>query len=144
MGGGDDVDMDGAEGKSLFSPAAQIPPEMLAKTPFPPSPETFQQMQQYKAIGFPPMSHEKSGEKPVRVLTPCNQWERGQFVQSPNNLMTDVSPGSDMRLTPLGEPHLAEWFASMEDGMFLGVNGQQNGESPLRFIEKREINAMMD
>ena len=117
---------------------------MLVKTPFPPSPETFQQMQQYKSIGFPPMSHEKSAEKPARVLTPCNQWERGQFVASPTTMMTDVSPGDMARLTPLGEPQLAEWFASMEDGMFLGVNGQQNGESSLRFIEKREINAMSD
>jgi len=137
--------------KPIFSPTPTsshvIPGLMMggAKTPFPPTPETGEAMRQYKNIGFPPMSGERSNEKIPRVLTPCNQWERSQFVQSPPMMMSDQSPG-EMRLTPLGEPHLAEWFASMEDGMFLGVGGEGGAGvgSPLKFVGGNDGDRMTD
>ena len=105
-----------------------------------PSPVTDEQLKIYHERNRGMFSHEKAADNTKRILTPCNQWERQQFVQSPP-LMIDHSPnGSEMRLTPLGEPQLAEWFASMEDGMFLGVNGTNEGFDfqitapiPLRF-----------
>ena len=76
----------------------------------------------------PPQSH---GRSP----TPTgNHWERAQFNNSPPLLMS--SP-SDERLTPLGEPTLSDWFASMEDGMSLGVDASKKFEiispAPIRF-----------
>jgi len=67
-------------------------------------------------------------------MTPCNHWERAQFNNSPPLLMS--SP-TDERLTPLGEPTLSDWFASMEDGMSLGVDASKKFEiispAPIRF-----------
>jgi hypothetical protein len=79
----------------------------------------------------------------LNVLTPCNHWERQAFNNSPPLLI--ASP-TDERLTPLGEPTLSDWFASMEDGMSLGVDADNKFEiispAPLRFKVDDGMKAM--
>mmetsp|Transcript_15729 Transcript_15729/g.31296 ORF Transcript_15729/g.31296 Transcript_15729/m.31296 type:complete len:419 (+) Transcript_15729:400-1656(+) len=91
-----------------------------------------------KLLPTPPTHDKEAFRSPPqsegRSHTPCNHWERAQFNNSPPLLMS--SP-TDERLTPLGEPTLSDWFASMEDGMSLGVDASKKFEiispAPIRF-----------
>mmetsp|Transcript_10221 Transcript_10221/g.20967 ORF Transcript_10221/g.20967 Transcript_10221/m.20967 type:complete len:462 (+) Transcript_10221:404-1789(+) len=94
-------------------------------------------------ISVRPTIIEDKNSTRLNVLTPCNHWERQAFNNSPPLLI--ASP-NDERLSPLGEPTLSDWFASMEDGMSLGVDADNKFEiispAPLRFKVDDGMRAM--
>ena len=51
-------------------------------------------------------------------------------------------------MSPVGEPILSDWFASMEDGMNLGVNAHNKFEiispAPLRFVVEPDLMDVTD
>jgi len=114
----------------LISPSAQLDTAKLLPSP--------------PINGRPTIIEDKNNNNNrLNVLTPCNHWERQAFNNSPPLLM--ASP-TDERLTPLGEPTLSDWFASMEDGMSLGVDADNKFEiispAPLRFKVDDGMKAM--